>query len=69
MYFHGQTIYHNPEEKISKQLGDGKLLSQLIKKIVLILENDIKNNGNGAPLAPIYHSAIAKKINKKILFI
>ena len=30
--FHGQTIYHNPDEKISKQLGDGKLLSQLIKK-------------------------------------
>ena len=30
--FHGQTIYHNPEKKITKQLGDGKLLSQLIKK-------------------------------------
>ena len=24
--FHGQTIYHNAKEKISKQLGDGKLL-------------------------------------------
>ena len=23
--FHGQTIFHNPEQKISKQLGDGKL--------------------------------------------
>ena len=30
--FHGQTIYHNSEEKISNQLGDGKLLSQLTKK-------------------------------------
>ena len=30
--FHGQTIYHNAEEKISKQLGDGVLLSQLLKK-------------------------------------
>ena len=30
--FHGQTIYHNSKEKISNQLGDGKLLSQLIKK-------------------------------------
>ena len=30
--FHGQTIFHNPEEKISVQLGDGKLLSQLTKK-------------------------------------
>ena len=33
--FHGQTIYHNSDDKISKQLGDGKLLSQLTKKIVI----------------------------------
>ena len=30
--FHGQTIYHNSEEKVSIQLGDGKLLNQLNKK-------------------------------------
>ena len=30
--FHGQTIFHDPQKKISKQLGDGKLLSQLLKK-------------------------------------
>ena len=30
--FHGQTIYHNADEKISLQLGDGKLLNQLSKK-------------------------------------
>ena len=33
--FHGQTIFHNSKEKISKQLGDGKLLSQLTKKTVV----------------------------------
>ena len=33
--FHGQTIFHDPKKKISKQLGDGKLLSQLIKKKVV----------------------------------
>ena len=33
--FHGQTIFHKPEKKISKQLGDGRLLSQLTKKITL----------------------------------
>ena len=39
--------------------------SQLIKKKVVynFRENDIKSNGNGAPLAPIYHYAIAKKMN------
>ena len=30
--FHGQTIYHNSKEKISRQLGDAKLLHQLSKK-------------------------------------
>ena len=29
--FHGQTIFHNAEEKITKQIGDGKLLSKLTK--------------------------------------
>ncbi len=30
--FHGQTIYHSSEEKITRQLGNGYLLSQLLKK-------------------------------------
>ena len=64
--FHGQTIYHNPKEKISKQLGDAKLLNELIKKTVIynFRENDLKNGGQGAPLVPIFHKLIAE--NKKI---
>ncbi len=55
--FHGQTVFHNAKEKISRQLGDGKLLSQLIKKTVIydFRQNDLKNNGQGAPLTPIFH--------------
>ena len=30
--FHGQTILHSVKEKISRQLGDGNLLSSLLKK-------------------------------------
>ena len=33
--FHGQTLYHNPLEKISLQIGNGNLLHQLTKKISL----------------------------------
>jgi len=64
--FHGQTIYHSPTEKISKQIGDGNLLSQLTKKIVIydFRQNDIKNGGEGAPLVPIFHRKIIEQ--KKI---
>ena len=65
--FHGQTIFHDPESKITKQLGDGKLLSQLTKKKVVydFRQNDLKNGGQGAPLAPIFHNVMANKISKK----
>jgi anhydro-N-acetylmuramic acid kinase len=63
--FHGQTIFHDSDKKISKQLGDGKLLSQLTKKIVVydFRQNDLRNGGEGAPLTPIFHNAMANKIN------
>ena len=65
--FHGQTIFHDSKKKISKQLGDGKLLSHLTKKKVVynFRQNDLKNGGQGAPLAPIFHNALANKMNKK----
>ena len=61
--FHGQTIYHNSLKKITNQLGDGKLLSQLTKKKIIFnfRQNDIKNGGEGAPLTPIFHQLIATK--------
>ena len=65
--FHGQTIFHNPEKQISKQLGDGKLMSQLIKKKVIydFRQEDIANKGQGAPLAPIFHNLLSNNINQK----
>ena len=61
--FHGQTIFHNVQEKISKQIGDGNLLSSLLKKEVVynFRENDILNGGQGAPLAPIFHNLLVNK--------
>ena len=68
--FHGQTIYHNPSEKISYQLGDGRLLNQLTKKKIIynFRKNDIINGGEGAPLTPIFHQLLAnqKKISLPI---
>ncbi|MDC3053021.1 anhydro-N-acetylmuramic acid kinase [Candidatus Pelagibacter sp.] len=62
--FHGHTIYHNTEEKISKQIGLGTNLSKLTNKDVVynFRQNDIKNGGEGAPLSPIYHQALIKSL-------
>ena len=67
--FHGHTIFHDSKKKITKQLGDGKLLSQLTKKMVVydFRQNDLKNGGQGAPLAPIFHNVMANKFLKKEL--
>jgi len=61
--FHGQTIFHNAQEKVSKQIGDGNLLSSLLKKDVVynFRENDILNGGQGAPLAPIFHNLLVNQ--------
>ena len=61
--FHGQTIFHNPSERISKQLGDAHLLSSLLKKKVVynFRENDLINGGQGAPLTPIFHQILANQ--------
>ena len=65
--FHGQTIFHEPQKKITKQLGDGKLLSQLLKKKVIydFRQKDIENEGQGAPLTPIFHYLISNIVNEK----
>ena len=71
--FHGQTIYHNAKEKISKQLGDGKILSQISKKTVVynFRQNDLDHGGGGAPLAPIFHKLIVNqnKIRQPVLIL
>ena len=61
--FHGQTIFHNSEEKISIQLGNGQLLSQLTNKDVVynFRQNDLKNGGEGAPITPVFHNLLVKE--------
>ena len=65
--FHGQTIFHSVKDKITKQIGDGNLLSQLTRNTVInnFRQTDLDNGGQGAPLTPIFHFLISKKINEK----
>ncbi len=71
--FHGQTIYHNFNERVSKQLGNAKLLNQLSKKNIVynFRSNDIMNGGQGAPLTPIFHHLITQqnKIELPVCFL
>ena len=71
--FHGQTLYHNPKEKISRQLGNGKLLNQLTNKDIVFnfRKNDILNGGQGAPLTPVFHYLISlqNKIKLPVCFL
>ena len=55
-----------PKEKISEQLGDGNLLSQISICTVInkFRQNDLDNNGQGAPLTPIFHGLVSKKIQE-----
>lgn len=63
--YHGQSLYHNPDANITVQIGNGQALADMTKIPVIndFRSQDIQNGGQGAPLAPIYHQALAKKIN------
>ena len=64
---HGHTIFHSFHDKKTKQLGNGKTLSELTRLNVIydFRKNDIKNGGHGAPLVPVFHKLLQKKLNLK----
>jgi anhydro-N-acetylmuramic acid kinase len=59
--YHGQTLYHRPQEQLSIIIGDGQYLANLLNIAVVcdFRANDIAQGGQGAPFAPIYHQALA----------
>ena len=65
--FHGITIIHKPKKNFTLQLGNPIYLKEKLKtKIVFnFRDQDIINGGEGAPLTPIYHLALTKKLKNK----
>lgn len=62
--YHGQTLYHAPFDRITVQVGDAKYLARRVGIPVIydFRANDIAHGGQGAPLAPVYHRALARKV-------
>jgi anhydro-N-acetylmuramic acid kinase len=69
--FHGQTIAHRPEEGFTWQIGDGKLLADLTGVDVVndFRTADVRAGGQGAPLVPVYHQALAVHLQKPVVFL
>ena len=60
--FHGQTLAHDPHHRGTHQAGDGQALAEALGLPVVwdFRSADVQLGGQGAPLAPFYHFALAK---------
>lgn len=64
--FHGQTVLHKPEARLTVQIGDGAMLA---RKLALPVAYDFRAadtaaGGQGAPLVPVFHRALAESFTE-----
>ncbi|MFN3936864.1 MAG: anhydro-N-acetylmuramic acid kinase [Gemmobacter sp.] len=62
--FHGQTLAHEPRGRGTHQAGDGAILAEVLGLPVVwdFRSADVALGGEGAPLAPFYHFALARRL-------
>ena len=62
--FHGQTVSHRPQEQMTWQIGDGALLAEKtgIDVVCDFRRRDVAAGGQGAPLVPLFHAALARNM-------
>ncbi|WP_350333878.1 anhydro-N-acetylmuramic acid kinase [Coralliovum pocilloporae] len=60
--YHGQTVWHDPARALTVQLGLGQTMADQLAMTVVddFRSNDMAHGGQGAPLAPVYHRALAR---------
>ncbi|MBO0736227.1 MAG: anhydro-N-acetylmuramic acid kinase [Alphaproteobacteria bacterium] len=66
--FHGHTILHRPDERRTWQIGDGAQLARRLGLDVVadFRSADVAAGGQGAPLAPLFHAALAADLRKPL---
>ncbi len=66
--FHGHTVFHRPDRGVTRQIGDGGRLARDtgIPVVDDFRANDVAGGGEGAPLAPLYHAALAWNYEKPL---
>ena len=69
--FHGHTVLHRPAERRTWQLGNPQRLADTdaIPVAADFRSADVAAGGEGAPLAPIYHMALAADAPKPCVFL
>lgn len=62
--FHGQTLAHDPAGRGTHQAGNGSVLAEVLGVPVVwdFRSSDVRLGGQGAPLAPFYHFALARRL-------
>jgi len=65
--FHGQTVLHRPAERMTVQIGDAAALAKAIHIPVMhdFRAADVAAGGQGAPLVPVYHRALAQSLERQ----
>lgn len=66
---HGQTVYHRPERRFTRQLIDGQAVADAlgIATIDRFRHADVAAGGEGAPFAPLYHRALAQGLEPPVM--
>jgi anhydro-N-acetylmuramic acid kinase len=64
--FHGQTVLHRPDQRITVQIGDAQALARAIHIPVMhdFRAADVAAGGQGAPFVPVYHRALANALGR-----
>ena len=66
---HGQTVYHRPERRFTRQLGSGQQMATALGIDVVdgFRLADVAAGGHGAPFAPLYHAALARDLPQPLM--